>query len=680
MRCILFATSTRHCRALRHARVRTTRSAVSRRLALRMEKMRCICGLAECVCGMEVPDYEYECGLVPDAGRCPTTSTAEAAASATEAAGDGGVNEGEAEAEPVPAEATGGLSSVAKLFFGRAAALGAKEPPFFRPQRSVPFDLDAQKEAAYAAEARSRKVRQSPGGRHSQAPSSRGRAAAADTPCDLSPGDIEADVLSACCDVALGAQLLEACEGGDVEAALELLEDEELDVDAGASAAGGRTPLIAAAAAGHTRLVAALLGRGAAAVDIDEADHEGRSAFWWACANGHVCAADLLLHCGARACADEELVDDRAPAAGCGPAARRKAGAWAEGGLDSSGTAPNLAVGVSPLAAAVAHGHYGVVGMLVERVRAASGASGAGAGGAAEAAALSALRSELVGAHALVAYAADMCEAEIVEALRLVVGDRREAPPRPNGSGCRDALATDEGAPSSAGSSSGGSGSRLGWAQDAVEKLRHASTGGQSNGGGNGGHAFELPVDWTATAAAAGSAAGAAAAAAEGGHGGSSHAVPAADGPPPLDPRGRDERGYPIWQRAPPWLRDTGGPAGDVGAVDLAKATQDAKELAARLTAEGKPPAPLPTPGGAKGGSAAEGKGKKPRSRGYIEEVEEEQAPQPVNWDRLDLSSGKRRAAPMKRLEVDFDGDRKKLKKLQVPPGMEPGEPEGGAS
>ena len=99
---------------------------------------------------------------------------------------------------------------------------------------------------------------------------------------------------------------------------------------------------------------------------VDEADGLGRSPLWWACACGHETAAAALLDCGATA----------VPRAPIERLSRETLREWVRTTGDAHADTWQLpgtfgvmcAVGTSPLAAAVAAGHEGVVVMLLDRI------------------------------------------------------------------------------------------------------------------------------------------------------------------------------------------------------------------------------------------------------------------------------------------------------------------------
>ena len=331
--------------------------------------LRCICDLDECVCGLAVPEYDPDNkGACGDASTSAPRSAAAARQSRKKQRGQGS---GASSADSFAAAADPALFEDAAPF-DPSIAIGVDDggkPPAPAPaaaRHAVRFaslglgmkppdppDREAQLQAAVVDEYVRLRCADKPlprGGRgrgrgcgrgRDGGGDSRGRApepAAADGPARPSvQGSIEAmqedecEWMSAYCEVELTGELISACGQGDDQAVEELLREFELDASASVRA-DGVTPLIAAARAGHVRLIALLLSHGA---EAEAADAEGRSAFWWACAQGHAHAAALLLDHGA------------------GPIGAP---------LD----------GPSALAAAVSCGHEGVVALLLERAKPAS--------------------------------------------------------------------------------------------------------------------------------------------------------------------------------------------------------------------------------------------------------------------------------------------------------------------
>ena len=153
----------------------------------------------------------------------------------------------------------------------------------------------------------------------------------------LREGDSE--IAGAYCEAQLRDDLVEACRAsnasagagentqhGHLASALELIDDNDLDVNAADKS--GQTPLIGAAMAGDSRLLAELVARGA---ELNGTDLDGHTALWHACQNGHDLAAATLLEFGA-----------------------------------SASVQPGENGGPSLLAVAVAGGHEGIVTLLLD--------------------------------------------------------------------------------------------------------------------------------------------------------------------------------------------------------------------------------------------------------------------------------------------------------------------------
>jgi hypothetical protein len=93
-------------------------------------------------------------------------------------------------------------------------------------------------------------------------------------------------------DTDLASRLLAAARAGDLEELRVLLPCAGNPEEDGASdAPGGITPLMAAAAGGHEKIVELLLACGA---DAAKRDHQGRRAAAYARAAGHACLAKRL--------------------------------------------------------------------------------------------------------------------------------------------------------------------------------------------------------------------------------------------------------------------------------------------------------------------------------------------------------------------------------------------------
>ena len=122
----------------------------------------------------------------------------------------------------------------------------------------------------------------------------------------------------------------ENTQHGQPASALELIDDNDLDVNAADKS--GQTPLIGAAIAGDSRLLAELVARGA---ELNGTDLDGHTALWHACQNGHDLAAATLLELGA-----------------------------------SASLPPGENGGPSLLAVAVAGGHEGIVTLLLDFIAA----------------------------------------------------------------------------------------------------------------------------------------------------------------------------------------------------------------------------------------------------------------------------------------------------------------------
>ena len=90
----------------------------------------------------------------------------------------------------------------------------------------------------------------------------------------------------------LASKLLAAARAGDVERVRALVPPAGIpEEDGPPDAPGGVTPLMAAAAAGHEKVVEVLLARGA---DAAKRDARGRRAAAYARAGGHPCLAKRL--------------------------------------------------------------------------------------------------------------------------------------------------------------------------------------------------------------------------------------------------------------------------------------------------------------------------------------------------------------------------------------------------
>ncbi|KAL1515693.1 hypothetical protein AB1Y20_002310 [Prymnesium parvum] len=112
------------------------------------------------------------------------------------------------------------------------------------------------------------------------------------------PEELEEDeflLLGASCELQVGHELMCACSRGDEKLCLELVESLGVHY----ADPWGRTAVIAAAAAGETRLVATLLELRAS---VNSCDGDERSALWWACHHDVDQTAALLLDCRADAC------------------------------------------------------------------------------------------------------------------------------------------------------------------------------------------------------------------------------------------------------------------------------------------------------------------------------------------------------------------------------------------
>ena len=351
--------------------------------------------------------------------------------------------------------------------------------------------------------------------------------------------------------------LLAACEAGALELATSILE--EGDVGVNQASADGRLPLVVAAAAGHTLLVAELLGRGAS---LSACDGEGRTALWWACHNGHEQAAAVLLDCGSDA-----------------------------GALDEEG--------VSPLCAAVEGGQDGAVQLLLDRYDDGSGAGSGGAeaapeGGGETVAALlevaaarghddieAALRRRLSGTWCPAVgvpsdeqrrlkrfkdcvHAAPLL-AERVELVEL------QGEPALNG---RLGIAAEWDA------ARGRYAVQLDHTGASSPQLRHLKPANVRRFEGGAGAGGALPAAGGAVEALAASEAAAAAV---------RHAFLGAHATlPAFDERGRDERGNVTWLRPPAWLSESGGPGAD--------AVPPLSEEDIRYLASGGATAPRPAP------------------------------------------------------------------------------------
>ena len=337
-------------------------------------EIACICGgLDPCVCGLQVPESD---ATIADAGGQAQSdgfqghfSFSARSRNPKQKAAKGspltqslnGLDHGGAEdASPsdgvdVPLDVslppTLPSSEPSHFTFGRLKQMKFNDLNLSRQDKMQPPDLEAQQHAALVLASEELK--------HPRRGASKARAPSdADLPSD------EAEVVAAYCEVVLGEDLVAACDAGDEQSVEVLLDEHGLDLDAHDRA--GRTPLVACASAGHTRLMCSLIARGAS---IDMPDHEGRTAFWWACANGHGHAAAALLDFGAAT----------TPAASASP------------------------ITPTPFAAAVAAGHEGVVTLVLDR--ASSGAPSVA----------HALRAQVH--KSLASYAAEMDQGDIARAI-----------------------------------------------------------------------------------------------------------------------------------------------------------------------------------------------------------------------------------------------------------------------
>eukprot|EP00900_Chrysochromulina_parva_P012913 jgi/Chrpa1/21622/Chrysochromulina_OHIO_Genome00027890-RA len=141
---------------------------------------------------------------------------------------------------------------------GLARSSCAVEAGFFRQERRMAPDLPRQQLAALAAEV-ARLSRD-----EAVASKRKGKAGVGSTYRPPEPSELpveEEELLAAYCEEELCRFVLEACAAGREDEAVQLLDDAELEVRELREITGpnGITPLIAAAAAGHTRLVGTLI-------------------------------------------------------------------------------------------------------------------------------------------------------------------------------------------------------------------------------------------------------------------------------------------------------------------------------------------------------------------------------------------------------------------------------------
>ena len=626
----------------------------------------CICGLASCVCGLEVPeDFDPSDALQLDLGGVPSglAGSVSGGSSSSTAADDGGgdsENGRSSSAEsaalvPVPSGvATSKLPSSSLASGTRSVAMrsrmGLVESTFFRQDRVALPDRQAQMQAALSTEAaRLRALSRKPSVASKRRSS--GPCDAYEPPSYSSLTIDEAEVLAAYCTIELASSLVQACDSGDEGAMCELLSEFQLDPNQASS--DGRTPLIAAAAGGHSYLIACLMEQSASQLDLDDVDRDGRSAFWWACACGHAHAAAFLLECGASAAAP--LLD------GSGGGTTTAAASWMSSNESGSHSTKLLSSGLlhgaSALAAAVAGGHDGVVALLLDvancepKDAALEGAqcglmrsdrserdhgdgSGVVDGGKTPAAPMvgrGLQRQEIcqqVG-EALAAHADSLDEPEIARALRVhlkgewISSDTSAAPlarsPAARHAKGRAADRTlDVDGQTTSGDAPFADKILPAWSTQsgavsmdlmdfdispatALDGMSAAQTASSIPGGA----ADESVATATVPSVSSGIAvvdaedsstqAAGAAASARSTRGG------AGDEPPSeaFDERGCDERGYPVWHRVPSWLSHWGGPRGSglATAAALAEATEAAAVRAAAR-------------GGGRGGGQGSGRGR----------------------------------------------------------------------
>ena len=657
------------------------------------DPQQCICGLAVCVCGFEVPEPYEGTGITDAADSSHGGNHANTRSAAGTAASSSSINGGgagptktrgcasEAVAacarEVAAAAATSEIGAQPSAKLGLARSSGAVEAGFFRQERRTAPDLPRQQLAALAAEvARLSRAEAVASKRKGKAGDSKGHgggrgggcrgggrgggggsdgnsdasAAVGSTYRPPEPSELpaeEEELLAAYCEEELCRYVLEACAAGREDEVVRLLDDAELEVRELREITGpnGITPLIAAAAAGHTRLVGTLMARRPVTADdpapLDEVDYDDHSALWWACARGHTASAALLLDAGASA--------DPPPLPPPGTD-----GSW-RAMLEVLGGPPivygqGAMLGVSPLAAAVAgvdderpshfsswNGHEGIVTLLLDRATGdgtgtgtgtgtgSSSRSGSGSGsgsGRGAAAARSASRARPAAAAAsavaapppptttaavlrtqvgpgLVEQAEAIGEDDIAHALRLYLAGQwgvstptaatAQAPMKPSASG----PAAHEVLPA---------------ADPAVEARRASLAASSTLGGAFGAGAAAAIASVTPAAFSPGGAS-------------TADAPTAAEGAPAehIDDRGCDEKGFPVWQRFPQWIAaGFGGPVGNPELVTDEKVLELAKEAKAKYGAT------VSCAGaGGRGKAAGRGGGKK---RFFYEKDEEVEA------------------------------------------------------
>lgn len=272
---------------------------------------RCICGLDECVCGLQVPPsmagFDYlaagfptaatflaNCAPVKTSDR-PTyvpngspqrpTKTAKAKDSPRHAAREAepGYDRDGASATPT---SDGGASKPGRGTFDAALLRTLQIERGFPRQERRAIDLDDQLAVTAALEIELHKRKRGKSKATTWKPPDAASAASA-------MGDQEMEMVGEACALELGADLIGACDAGDLDEVQRLLHE---DVAPSFADARGRTPLSAAAGEGHMDLCLVLIDRGA---EVDAADIDGRTPLWRACERGRDRVAACLIEFGA---------------------------------------------------------------------------------------------------------------------------------------------------------------------------------------------------------------------------------------------------------------------------------------------------------------------------------------------------------------------------------------------
>ena len=604
-------------------------------------QLQCICGLSACVCGLEVPECEdFDPFAAAPTRRSAVMSFADADSNSAEAVM---ANEGMPSIEVSTADEVSEVPKKRRMTVGTGTAL--LESTFLRQERLAPPDLEAQMNSVLYEESKRIEGEKS---------KSRGRCAPRYRPPSPSSMPVhEAELLAAYCGVELGADLLRACDRGELDAAKDLIQ--EYGVDVSHTNLRGTTPLIAAAAAGHTRLAALLLEHSAA---IDEVDHNGRSAFWWACANGHAATAAMLLDVGA---------DASTEAYEGGHGARLLALAPRQAGCLAPTSEAVLATGISPgagaAAAAVVGGQDGVVTLLIER--AARGACGRRHE---EKAALE-LCAQLSGG--LADYASALDHTEMAAAIRSHL--RQRGVPIASASASAAAVGTPAARPPASeaeavplpaqlpvgdGESFSPGDEIIGLIQQLPSEVTSEATSAHEvTSEATSAHEVTSEATSARTVTAAGQATADATGKGAGASGdGAASGVGAPDGTADadVDERGNDSRGFPVWLRVPEWLEAFGGPRGEPQKVTAAMLTAEAGKA---IKGAGAPARPVSRP-------------KKPKPtvmyvpiEGGDDEHESKRAARDVA--AVECLEGPRRRQSVKKFSDDWVVDNKKHKQSQ---------------